>query len=76
LHDRVSIVAAADLDVTPESAGAALHAAYLAEARIVVSEVLYASPSTPEELAAVVDAVSGGELDEETLSVMVDVLGG
>jgi hypothetical protein len=39
-----------------------------------VAEVLDASPSTPKNLAAVVDAATDGYLNEAVLSVLVEVL--
>jgi hypothetical protein len=62
--------------VTPEADGAALHAALLAEANAALDAVLTSSATAPEELAALLDGVTGGGLDEMTLSVLADVLAG
>jgi hypothetical protein len=61
--------------VTTEARGAALHEALLAEARGTLGRIL-SGPSTPEEVAEVLDEVGGGELDEPTLAVLSDVLAG
>ena len=62
--------------VEPLSTGAALHAAYLAEARVALDAVLSAPAMTSEELAAVLSRSSGGALNEVTLAVLVGVLAG
>jgi hypothetical protein len=60
--------------VTQESDGAALHTAISAEASLTLNEVLADPALTPEEMADRIDALTGGAMDEETRSLLVDVL--
>lgn len=70
----MTIISAPVPTVTPEPGGAALHAALVAEATVGLRDALAAGPSSPEELAAVLDAAIGGTVEEATLSVLAYVL--
>lgn len=59
-----------------ETAGRLLHERLLAEARLAIGVLLSDPPATPEDAAYVIDAATGGALDEVTLSVLADVFGG
>jgi hypothetical protein len=57
-----------------ESDGAAIHTAISAEASLALNEVLADPALTPEEMADRIDALTGGAMDEETRSLLVEVL--
>jgi hypothetical protein len=57
-----------------ESDGPALHTAISAEASLALNEVLADPALTPEEMADRIDALTHGAMDEETRSLLVEVL--
>ncbi|TFV66081.1 UNVERIFIED_ORG: hypothetical protein E4P37_07880 [Bacillus sp. AZ43] len=57
----------------PRAEGHALHSRLLAEARAVVAGVL-TSHSTPEDVAVALHRVAGGDISDEALSVLSEVL--
>jgi hypothetical protein len=57
-----------------ESDGPAFHTAISAEASLALNEVLADPALTPEEMADRIDALTHGAMDEETRSLLVEVL--
>jgi hypothetical protein len=59
---------------TQESDGAALHAAISAEALLAMNKVLADPALTPDEMADRIETLTGGAMNEETRSLLVEVL--